>query len=186
MPLILLSVGQPHPTIPATAPDGVRFSVGPGGVEIVALLPNLSKSEARAWAKGRLRLALLPAGTHTFFMCFDIDGFGRWSDAPFALGLVPVECRGLPPRKPAEGFVVRLLLIESGSKVIRAMRFVTVSGKFSAGIEALYAGQEAALDEFSARAHDAEIEKAYRRYPTATEMARAAMVIEVAGRVHGV
>ena len=175
-----ISVGQPHPAAPTGVPSGVRFHAGRGGVEIVAVLPGLTRLETRAWANGQTRLALVPAGTHTFFVCFDIDGFGWWSDAPFALGLAPVESRGLPPREQSEGFVVQLHLIEALTMQTRAVRLGTASRSFSAKLEELFAGQQAALGEFSQRAHDAEIEAAYRRWPTSTEMACSAEVIEVA------
>ena len=77
-----------------------------------------------------------------------------------------------------------MTLVEAGSMAVRALRVVTVSSSWSAKLEELVAGQQAALGEFSPRAHDAEIEAAYRRWPTARAMARSAAAIEVAGRVH--
>ncbi|HRJ61571.1 MAG TPA: hypothetical protein PKZ99_10385 [Azospirillaceae bacterium] len=177
----VLQVGEAHPTIPAGQPDAVRFAATDSGIELIGAFSGLKKKDVLAWSRGRLRLGLLAAGHHTAFILYDLDGFCRWSDAPFSVGLTPAGRRELPAREPLQRRLLLLTLLAAETAEIKALRIASLSPTWSAALEAEIARQTTALPQWSRQAHEAEIAAAYRRW-TADDMAKSAPLIEVAGR----
>jgi hypothetical protein len=180
---VALSVGQRHPLVnPGHPQDQVLFITGPSGLEMRAIISQPGKDEARAWARGRLRLALMPYGLHTLFVLYELHGFGPWSDIPFTLGGMPPDCRTLVPRgHPGQGRLVFVNLIRAEDAIVEALRAVSVSPAFSSALEAALDAQTAALPKWTRAAYDAEIAAAYREFPEVADMVRRATIIETAG-----
>ncbi len=175
-------VGEKHPALPATVSEGITFSAGASGLDLLAIVDSPSKSEIKAWQKGRLRLALLEANENTLFVLYELHGFCSWSDAPFSLYLHPPERRTLETRAPHQGRFLNICLVEHRTNVVRALRLVSVSPTWCAQLEAMLQNQADALDRCSPAILDAGIQSAYSRWPEVSDMVRSATIIETAGR----
>jgi len=55
-------------------------------------------------------------------------------------------------------------------------RIILPPKAFTDGVDGLIADQRTNLNQFTSKAHDDEIEAAYTRWPTATAMARSAII----------
>jgi len=181
MTLTPLAVGQRHPLVPPGIPDGVRFLAGAAGLDLLATLDPLSDKDVRAWRRGRLRVGLVPAGRHTLFALYEVEGFGGWSDAPFSLGAVPPAERALPERQPHQGRLLNVTVVEARSAIVRGLRAVSLSPAFAASLDQLLDRQREALAGWTPAAHQAEIADAYRRWPRTADMVAAAVITEIAG-----
>jgi hypothetical protein len=177
----LIAVGSPHPSISANQPDGVRFSAGIDGLHLLGVIEGLKSREVSAWRTGKIRVGLAGAGRHTLLFLYEINGFGTWGDAPFSLGLVPTDRRTLPARQPHQGRLLNITLVEQGTRIVRALRAVSLSPAWCDVLDTLIAEQIRNLPEWTARAHQAEIAAAYRRWPAVSDAIRDGAVVEVAG-----
>jgi hypothetical protein len=130
----------------------------------------------------KLKLALVPAGKHTMFMLMDLPGLTQgWADAPFSRGLLPPGLQELIPRTERQGYLCSLVLLDTDTRIVHALRVFSVSPKFSETFDQLCRDQLANIDTFSPDAHDAEIQAAYRKWPKADAMVKHALVVETAG-----
>src|SRR5689334_5273817 len=104
--LEMLAVGQPLPSWSGPLPEGSNFFRDYLGTPALLLFwPKTTSYERKMLRKGKARVALVPAGEHTFFFLYNIEGLtADWSDSSFALGLVSPEARNFDQRQPDEGY----------------------------------------------------------------------------------
>ncbi|CAO3434177.1 hypothetical protein [Azospirillum endophyticum] len=178
---MLISLNQPWPGNPQ--PLGIRFEfLDDTGPRLHLGLVNPTPREVRGAARGRLRLALVPAGKHTLFLLVQQpELFAGWADAPFAWGKVPSARRCLDDKSPSSnGYLFGVYLTDQHS-VVRALRVATVTPTFTTVLDEAIREQARHLGEFSVAAYDAEVAAAYRRWPRSDDMVRAACVVEALG-----
>ncbi|MBN9525811.1 MAG: hypothetical protein J0H82_06400 [Alphaproteobacteria bacterium] len=174
-----LEVGKRHPLVRPGQPEGVTFGIGADGLYLLGVIGDPTPKEIRAWARGRLRLGVLPAGQHVAFLLYELDGFAPWSDAPYSLGLS--HGRLPQPPRPEGAALMQLTLVDAATAGIKSLRVVSVSAALCAELWRALDGQASALPAYSEAARQAEVDAAYRRWPHSRDMVKAANLIEVAG-----
>jgi hypothetical protein len=168
-------------------PLGIRFEFsGPTAAMLHLGYERPIPREVRGARTGLLRLGLLPAGKHTLFLLVQQDYLLKgWADAPFAWSKVATKNRYLPVEheessRSARGYLFNVVMTDERG-IVHALRVTSVTPRFTAILDAALREQEWHANDFSVAAHDAEVEAAYRRWPTANAMASAAAIVEVAG-----
>lgn len=112
------------------------------------------------------------------FFLIRIDGFLGWSDQAFSINLVPLGNRTLPDG--TEGYtLLNLVLVDADTGIVRAIRSVTMSPALSLRLRSEMLQQRCI--PFDKAAHNAAIERVYRKYPQSKDLARVASNIEHAG-----
>lgn len=178
----LIAVGDRYPGFTLPRPEGTQFQIDKGGPKLIFWFESPSAREVQGARRGRMKLGLLPGGRHVLFLLVQCEGLLKgWADSPYALGLVPPDWRAIEPRQPHQGWLFQVVLADSRVGTIKALRNVSVTPAFATLLDAEVAKQRAALDEFSAAAHDREIAAAYRRYPDIAMMVKDALIVEEAG-----
>ena len=180
MPMIF-AVGQPHPMLEGRRiAAGVVLSISPEDFGICAILDQPTPREIHEY-QGHLRIGLVPAGAHTFFLIMK-PGDLHWTDAPYTLGSVPPDQRSAwEPRDADRGYFVHFELCDLTTRRICALRAFTVTPAFSTVLESQIVKLYRNLPTFSLEKHKAEVAEFYRRYPDPNRMTDAAVIIETAG-----
>ena len=178
----IIALGQPHPYLTGRRlTEGVVLSIVRGDFAICAIYDHPTPTEIAAYQHDDLRVALVPAGDHTFFMMMK-PGAQNWTDMPFALGLLDPDQRDvLPPRDALNGYLIHFELVDLHSHVVHGLRLFTITPAFSFLLELQIAKLRRNLSRFSVGRHSDEIAAMYRRYPDANLMTKAAIIIETAG-----
>jgi hypothetical protein len=124
---------------------------------------------------GCLRLGCLPKKNLLFFL-FKIEGFLDWSDLAFTIHLVQdeeIEDNG--------GYLpFNLVLVESGTSIIKALRMVTVSPTFRSVLVKAIERQH--REPFNVIDYYKKIKVIYDTYPEVVSMLKNALIVEQGGR----
>ena len=175
-----LCVGRKLPE-PFRSKLGNSFSMNIGaaeGITIFGGLPALTEQEIRAARSAPVTLGFLREGDAAFGIAF-VPGLIT-ADMPYDHSLPPPHLRGLPERSPTEGLLVQIIVADTVSGIVRALRFVSITPKFSALIEHELARLDTRVGSPDWN-HRADVVRAYRKYPTPDAMMAAASHRETAG-----
>lgn len=136
---------------------------------------SLSEKNIAAFQNGMASFGLFAEKKLLFFL-FKIEGFLAWSDLAFTIHLAQderVEDNG--------GYLpFNLVLVESGSSIIKALRMVTVSPAFRSVLAQSIARQSE--EPFNVIDHYNSIKTVYDRYPEVVSMLKDALIVEQGGR----
>ena len=175
-------LGEVMPEFRGPRPEAPHFNFDVGGPYLHYFYRDPTPREIRGARTGKVRFALVPAGEHTLFLLCRAEGLTKgWSDAPYALGVVKPDRRGILERQPHQGRLLLMTLADAQSGLLHALRQISLTPAFSAKLDELVEKQRAALPRFSAEAHQAEIRAAYRRWPDPDSMVGAAVAVEHGG-----
>lgn len=170
-----LSRGGPSPYPADSIPkNGVHFHLDKGRVDLTIFLERPAKEEMDSYRKGQAEFGLFVHGPVIFFL----SKFGAlpWGDAPYSIRRVPLQQRGLPSGyEPGKRFGLHVMLVDSGTNTIQALRFTTLSPELSELLAKEVVKQmhtPLPLD-----AYDRAISKAYALYPTAESMKEHALIV---------
>lgn len=110
------------------------------------------------------------------FFLFRIDGTWAWSDQAFSIHLVSEADRG--PGEPSDNAFVPLtvVLVDSNTGRVAALRMVTMSPRFASTFRGLIDKQRA--NPFDPEAHKRTIAALYTKYRTSKDLADAALLQE--------
>ena len=110
-------------------PEGCVYNFDIGGHWLHYLYRNPTAVEISSIQKGPAQFALFIQGQVIFLL----HRFGHmpWSDAPYSWGLVPEESRRLPELDPALHALLKVVMVDSETGVIVALRALTFSSQFT-------------------------------------------------------
>lgn len=164
--MLVVEVGQPAP-FPVIDHDGVRYEYQRDRHWLVLFLTRPKPFEVRAVQSGPLRFALTPLrGTPSLaFLLFTFPGAIPWADAPFHVQLDPPDSRPTLDTLTDEALRLTpsLILVDRATAIVRALRLVSFSPRFSRALNEVVRHQ---LDEpFDNDAYDQALARAYQQYP---------------------
>lgn len=175
------SVGLPyHPRIKSW-PETGQYNFRGGVHELVLFWRGLDKRTIDAVRRGRVTFAIYTEGA-LLLLLYQIEGACDWSDAPYSWHLVPAEQRSLPePVRDGEETrdYLRLLLVDAGTGIVRAIRLVSFSPAFTVALRLAIAAQ--AGETWDQAAYDLALDRLYRRYPASAQLAAVATARCVGG-----
>lgn len=137
-----------------------------------------SAQSLQAFQTGKVHVGLHFEQGVIFFL-FRIEGTWAWSDQAFSIHLVGEEDRG-PGERSGMFFVpLSLVLVDSNTGRVAALRVVTLSPRFAKALQSFIERQRVA--PFSREAHNATIQAVYAKHPNSKALAAAAIFRERAG-----
>jgi hypothetical protein len=145
-----------------------------GGAPMLAFKFAVTKSDIDNFMNGPVSFGLFVDANVIFFL-FKIDGFLDWSDLAFTIHLAQgesVEDNG--------GYLpFHLVLLESGTSIVKGMRVVTASPAFRSALSNLINDQ--AAERFDTVGYYQAIGGIYKAFPSAALMLKNAVIIERGG-----
>jgi len=112
-----------------------HFDYVSSGPMLIVTLPNLTQCEIEAARKGRIELALYDHPPVIFVLC-RINGLLGWSDCPFSVGLCRQAIDLSTPIEDGQGLGLQIVLVESTTGVVHALRLVGTSTEFARELRA--------------------------------------------------
>jgi len=145
------------------------------GAPLLTFNFSVSPGEIQAFLNGAASFALFTEQNHLFFL-FKIEGFLDWSDLAFTIHLAGDETID-----EDEAYLpFNLVLVEPHTKIVKALRMVTVSPDFRSRLTDLIRKQ--ASEPFDTMAYYRGIGGLYDKYLTASDLLRQAVIIEQGGK----
>ena len=171
MDILRLTVGEKFDhTMPAEAMSIVLMN----GVPMLAFNFSVTENNIAAFLHGSSSFGLFSEQNILFFL-FKIDGFLDWSDLAFTIHLAQDE----KIEDNRDYLPFNLVLVESSTSVIKALRMVTVSPAFRSMLAQII--QQQAKERFNTIDYYKKIGALYERYPSAASMLKKAAIVEQGG-----
>lgn len=141
-PFEMFAVGKAYCASRTRWPESMELRITPGGLDLVMLFGNPTDAEIEAVGGGRIAMRLLTA-PHTMMFLFRC-GDGPWMDAPFSVHRLPEAERVCPP-DPGEGYgwMATLILVDARTGIVRSLRPLAMSRRFSCAILNAFERQKA-------------------------------------------
>lgn len=143
------------------------------GPVLMMAINRPSPKEIEAVKSGRIELALYEADPILWFL-YKIRGFGPWSDCPFSIRLYDGKGRKFDWSEEIEegtGLGLQIVLVDAGTGIVKVLRLVGMSTKFSREFRAMILRQ---LERpFDAEKYNREINRVYARLSSDDLAARA-------------
>ncbi len=172
MDILSLTVGEPFDH---GMPDESMSIVLNSGAPMLIFNFSLSEKNIAAFQDGLSSFGLFAEKNLLFFL-FKIEGFLDWSDLAFTIHLVQDEAI-----EDNGGYLpFNLVLVESGSGIIKGLRMVTVSPTFRSVIVKAIERQNNA--PFNVIEYYKSIQVIYDTYPEVVSMLKNALIVEQGGR----
>jgi hypothetical protein len=175
-----LSVGQPYIQGRASLDPRAEYNFRGGQHELLLCLRGLTAREVEAVRSGEAEFGLV-LGEDVLFLLYRFGEAIRWSDAPYTWHLVPAGEREPPARRRSgeSRALLTVVLVDADRNLVRALRALTLSPEFTRTLHAAIRRQAARV--WTAEAYDAELRRAYARWPTSEAMLPAATVRCIGG-----
>lgn len=145
-----------------------------GGVPVLSFNFALSESDIQNFLNNTASFGLFVDNNILFFL-FKIDGFLDWSDLAFTIHLAGGE----KIIDNGSYLPFSLLLIESGTNIIRGIRFVTVTPTFRSILAKILQKQQ--TERFDTLTYYKNISLIYDSYPKAYSMLAKSLITEKGG-----
>ena len=172
MDILSLIVGM---TFDHSMPDESMSIILNSGAPMLIFNFSLSEKNIAAFQDGLSSFGLFAEKNLLFFL-FKIEGFLDWSDLAFTIHLVQDEAI-----EDNGGYLpFNLVLVESGSGIIKGLRMVTVSPTFRSVIVKAIERQNNA--PFNVIEYYKSIQVIYDTYPEVVSMLKNALIVEQGGR----
>lgn len=180
--IVTLRAGEPTPPVfAAVAPsyDGFRCAIGTcRPLAMFGYINGTTRQQRRALQHGTIRLGLLQHGCAALVVA-GIDGIGQF-DMPYDHAAVPDELRGLPNRKPHQGYGVEVVVFDTATNLVAVTRLVSVTPQFAERVDAVVADLDRRLAA-GPWTYDADVAEVYRKHQDASGMFHDAIIVERAG-----
>lgn len=150
-----IKVGSLYHPARRTWDEGAEYNCRGGWHWLHLFLAGPSAAEVAAVASGEVALALY-VQQPAIYLCHAFgpgDDTLPWSAAPFSIHLVPQHERVLPPAE--EQAVMRVVLIDARTGIVRALRAFLLAPAFTGALHAAIREQAAA--PFSERSYDHDV-----------------------------
>ena len=145
-----------------------------GGVLVLTFNFSVSEKDIQNFLNGTASFGLFVDKNILFFL-FKIDSFLDWSDLAFtahlANGEIIIDDSGYLP--------FSLLLVESGTNIIKGIRIVTVTPNFRSILAQIIQKQNA--ERFDTLTYYSNISSIYESYPKAYSMLAKSLITEKGG-----
>jgi hypothetical protein len=165
----ILAIGQPCDPSISCWPEGCHYNYDISGHLLHYLFSNPSTIEVSSVQRGKARFGLYIQGPVIFLL----HQFGEmlWNDAPYSWWLVSQETRKLPEVGDHLHALLKVVLVDSTSGLVAALRALTFSSAFTNRLhEAIRAQSE---HHWSQSEHDSVIREVYSRFSTEDLLRRA-------------
>ena len=170
--ILSLTVGK---TFSHGMPDESMSIILNGGSPMLVFNFSLSEKNIAAFQHGISSFGLFAEKNLLFFL-FKIEGFLDWSDLAFTIHLAQDE-----KIEDNEGYLAfNLVLVESSTSIIKALRMVTVSPTFRSVITKAVEQQN--KEPFNVIEYYKSIKMIYDTYPEVVLMLKNALIVEQGGR----
>ena len=166
----VLKVGQPLIPGQTVYPQSTRFEYTSTGPMLIICMPALTRREIEAARKGRVELALYDHPPVIFVLC-KIEGLLDWSDCPFSVRLCKDEIDLSLPIEEGKGLGLQIVLVESTTGIVKALRLVGTSTEFARELRAAMVKQT--IRPFSPDEYDRAIAEVYALYTSDQLLKRA-------------
>ena len=145
-----------------------------GGTPVLAFNFSVTEKNIEAFLNGITSFGLF-AENNILFILYKIDGFLDWSDLAFTIHLAGGE------KIVDDGTYLpfNILLIESGTKIIKGIRIVTASPKFRTIFTQLITEQN--TEQFDTIAYYKKISQIYENHPKTFSMLAKSLITERGG-----
>jgi len=170
----VLEVGKPYLPDRARLEPRAEYNCRGGQHELLLCLSGLTEREVEAVRKGEAELGLVIWGDVLFFL-YRFGEAIQWSDAPYSWHLVPAGERELPepPATTETRALLSVVLVDADRNVVRALGAVTLSPDFTRELHRAIRRQ--AARPWPAEDYDAQLRRAYERWPDTEAMLAAAV-----------
>jgi len=170
----VLEVGKRYIAGRAAIDPRAEYNFRGGQHELLLCLSSLTEREVEAVRRGEAEFGLVVSGDVIFFL-YRFGEAIRWSDAPYSWHLVPPGERELPepPATAETRALLSVVLVDADRNMVRALRALTFSPDFTRELHG--AIREQAGRTWTVAAYDAELRRAYKRWPTTDLMLPAAV-----------
>lgn len=113
--------------------DGVKFNISDGGTELIILLNKPTSSEIESIKSGKLQFGMFVKNDIIFLL----SKFGNmnWMDAPFHIALAK-NLTVLQDIEEGKGYGCTIILVDTSTGEIKALRYVSFSTEFSKRLKA--------------------------------------------------
>ncbi len=158
-----LQVGQLYKAGVTHCPEAQYYQYDVNGHFGFLCFNNLHDSEVQSFQKNKLELSFLVV-KQVIFLLLKIQDFIDWSDLPYSYHLVPEELRKIPEANFSYGTGAPLLLvlIEGTTGIIKGLRMLGLSSKFSNALH--QAIQEQAKTIFNKEAYQLTIDEVRNKF----------------------
>ena len=145
------------------------------GIPLLAFNFSITQKNVDAFQNGTPSFGLFYEQNILFFL-FKIDGFLDWSDLAFTIHLTEYK----KIKDSGSGYLPFIIvLIESSTSTIKAIRKVTVSPAFRSMLAHII--QQQAKERFNTIDHYKNIGALYKKYPSPASMLKKATIVEQGG-----
>lgn len=129
---MILEVGHLYMIGQTQFPESSQYNYRGGAHELVLFFNHPSQEEVNAVATGEATFAITFERGILFF-CFQFGRVIDWSDAPYTWHMVPSDQQVPPPELgDLERSLLTIVLVDSTTGIIKALRVVTLSHQMSA------------------------------------------------------
>ncbi len=154
-------------------PEAIEYNYQAGDHTLLLSMKNLHLSEIKAVREEPAEFGLY-CEDGIIFLLYRFGEILPWSDSAFSWWNVAEEDRRIPAPQanPAERILLKIILVEAATGVVKAIRVTTFSPEFTErlqrAIRGQAAGKELSREEFTARSL-----KVYKKYSPADLAAKA-------------
>ena len=152
----IVAIGKPLFEGRDSLPEAIEYNYQAGDHTLLLSMKNLHREEIEAVRESPTEFGLY-CENGIIFLLYRFGEILPWSDAAFSWWSVAEEDRRIPaPQKhPAERILLKIILVEAGSGIVKAIRVTTFSPEFTEklheAIREQAAGEKLSRDEFVAR-----------------------------------
>ncbi|MBL1265815.1 hypothetical protein [Candidatus Methylomicrobium oryzae] len=171
MDFIKLTVGE---RFQSNLPDEGMSVLLNGGAPILVFKFTVSERDIDNFLNGAVSFGLF-ADANVIFFLFNIDGFLDWSDLAFTIHLA----QGESVDDDGSYLPFHLVLLESGTSIVKGLRVVTASPAFRSVLAKQVKRQ--AAERFDTVGYYQAVGGIYESYPSAALMLKTAVIIERGG-----
>lgn len=150
--------------------EGVWFDYTAIGPVLVFAFKKPSDEEILAARKGQVELALYD-DPPVLFILHRIEGLEDWSDCPFSVRLCKDEIDLSLPIEEGKGLGLQIVLVESTTGIVKALRLVGTSTEFARELRAAMVKQM--IRPFSPHEYNQTVNDVYTRYTSEQLLNRA-------------
>lgn len=127
---VSLEVGKPNPFMIDNKREGLSVLFDDTGFLFNISFNNLKEQEIKAFRKGNVKIDLVYKNGVILFL-FEIEDLIDTSDIAFSINLCHEDVRKVMEVEDGKGFACKLILNDSKTGIIKAMRLISLSNEMS-------------------------------------------------------
>ena len=168
----ILAVGQEYDPLIREWPEGCHYNFDSGGHWLHYFYRNPLEIEIASIQRGPVQFGLYIHKPVIFLL--HQFGYMPWNDAPYSVRLVSQEYRRVPELADGEHAFLRVVLIDTATGIVAALRALTFSSEFTRKLHGEIRRQSEG--PWSPGRHDEIIQSVYSRF-TANDLVQRAQIL---------